>query len=445
MSLPQTAPSQAALSAEFLQLDAEQQIALLTDASPLDEKGRYLPWDDVRYRQPPERLSARLHWFGMAMARRASARSLPLLGRGDQPFWYCNAQPLLAAVNRLDEAQRANILANETLMTNAARRRWLQRGLMDESIQSSRLEGANTNRLLAREMLTDGRPPRDKSERMIANNFAAMQTVEEWATDGEPVDLEHILRLHQIVTAGTMRDENDAGRLQQPGEPRVYVVSASQEIVHRPPPADELPERMQRITDFANLDPDAEFIHPLIRAVLLHFMIGYDHPFVDGNGRTARALFYWSLLRTGWWLAPYLPISNFLLQAPAQYSRAYQYVTSDDNDVTHFLLNQLEIMERAVEQLVRDLQEEAAATRDLLERLGETGFSERQLAIIDAALDQPNRIFTIAQQQNEHRVSYWAARADLQDLTERGYLLRQRSGKKFVFRPAPDLEDRLGG
>lgn len=445
MALPQTAPSQTALTADFIALGASQRVALLNDLSPLDDKQRYLPWDRVRYQEPPDGLNARLHWFSMAMARRASAHTLPLQGRGSQPFWYCNAQPLLAALNRLDRAQRTHILADETLMTNAARRRWLQRGLMDESIQSSRLEGANTSRLLAREMLHDGRPPRDKSERMIANNFAAMQTVEEWATNGEPVDLDHILQLHRIVTAGTMRNELDAGRLQRPGEARVYVVSARQEIVHQPPPADELPERMERIIEFAEFDEADEFVHPLVRAILLHFMIGYDQPFVDGNGRTARALFYWSLLRSGWWLAPYLPISHFLLQAPAQYSRAYQFVTSDDNDVTHFLLHQLDIMERAVDQLGRDLQEEAAATRALLERLGETGFSERQLTIIDAALEQPNRIFTIAQQQNEHRVSYWAARADLQDLTERGFLQRQRSGKKFVFRPAPDLLARLDG
>ena len=202
---------------------------------------------------------------------------------------------------------------------------------------------------------------------------------------------------------------------------------------------------MKRICNFADPDLEGEFIHPLVRAILLHFMIGYDHPFVDGNGRTARALFYWSLLRAGWWLAPYLPISHFLLHAPAQYSRAYQYVTADDNDVTHFILHQLDVMEKAVAQLERDLHENAAANRDLVERLGETGFSERQLSILNGALEQPNRIFTIAQQQNEHRVSYWAARADLQDLAERGYLHRERSGKKFLFRPAPDLQDRLGG
>ncbi len=444
MSLPRPAPSQVTLAAEFAELDAEQLFALIDNADPLDDQGRYLPWDEVRYRKPRAGLSVRLHWFGMAVARRASARELPLLGRGNQPFWYCNVQPLLASLDRLEQAQRTHVLSDETLMTNAARRRWLQRGLMDESIQSSRLEGANTSRQLAREMLREGRTPRDRDERMIANNFAAMQTIERWAATGEPVDLDHILRLHRIVTAGTMRDERESGRLQQPDEPRVYVVSASQQVVHEPPPADELPERMQRTCDFADGGTGTEFVHPLIRAILLHFMIGYDHPFVDGNGRTARALFYWSLLRSGWWLAPYLPISHFLLRAPAQYSRAYQYVTADANDVTHFLLHQLDIMEQAVAQLDHDLQAQAAATRNLLERLGERGFSERQLALLDHALLQPNRIFTIAQQQNEHRVSYWAARADLQDLTERGYLLRERSGKKFVFYPSPDLRDRLG-
>ncbi len=444
MALPTSAPTRTALALEFADLSPDQQLAVLDGARQLDGNGRYLPFDELRHRTPPSGLSVSMHWFGTLTARRGSARALPLLGPGDQQFWYCPAQPLLALLDQLDQTQRGHVLADESLMTTAARRRWLQRGLMSESIQSSRLEGANTSRQLAQAMLTDGRAPRDNSERMIVNNFAAMQTVTEWADNDEPVDLQHILQLHKIVTDGTLPDERDAGRLQRPGEDRVSVVSSSGEILHRPPPADELPDRMQRICEFANSSRAEDFIHPLVRAILLHFMIGYDHPFVDGNGRTARALFYWSLLRSDWWLAPYLPISQFLFRAQRQYDRAYQCVTADNNDATHFILHQLDIMSKAVAQLDTDLQEQAAATRDLVERLTDRGFSERQLAVLECALDQPNRIFTIAQQQNEHRVSYWAARADLQDLAERGYLLRERSGKKFVFRPATDLEKRLG-
>lgn len=173
-------------------------------------------------------------------------------------------------------------------------------------------------------------------------------------------------------------------------------------------------------------------------------MIGYDHPFVDGNGRTARALFYWSLMRSGFWLAPYLSISEFLLQAPARYSRAYQYVSADSNDATYFLLHQLDVMLHAVERLERDLREQAAESRRVDDRLsGLADLNERQTVIISEALEEPNRIFTIARQRRLHGVSYWAARSDLQDLADRGLLTRRRSGKKFVFRPAPDLGERL--
>ena len=41
---------------------------------------------------------------------------------------------------------------------------------------------------------------------------------------------------------------------------------------------------------FANAQ-SSPFVHPVVKAMALHFAIGFIHPFVDGNGRTARALF----------------------------------------------------------------------------------------------------------------------------------------------------------
>ena len=444
MKPPQSPPPLHALIPELDALDAVYRRDLHLNPSPVDARGRYLAWDEVRRRPPPDGHTARTWWLCMFTARRAAARTLPLLGKDRLPFWYSESQPVTEAVRRLDQAQGEHVLADETLITRGARRRRLNLSLMDESIQSSQLEGANTSRQIAREMLRDGRPPTDYGERMIANNFAAMQTVADWAEDGELIDREHILELHRIVTRGTLAREADAGRLQQPGEARVFVVSSGGDVVHRPPPADELPERIRRLCDFASDATDATHpIHPLVRAILLHFMIGYDHPFVDGNGRTARALFYWSLMRSGFWLAPYLSISEFLLQAPARYSRAYQYVSADSNDATYFLLHQLDVMLRAVERLEHDLHEQAAESRRVNDRLsGLADLNERQTVIISEALEEPNRIFTIAQQRHLHGVSYWAARSDLQDLADRGLLTRRRSGKKFVFRPAPDLAER---
>lgn len=443
MRLPQTAPPLQSLMQDASALDPAAQPALFTNPSPLDDAGRYLPWDEVRHRKPPDDLTHRTWWLRLSTARRSAAVQLPLLGKAGVPFWFSNAPPLLTGLSRLDRELDAHPLAEDGVLSRDDRQRHLVHLTIDESIRSSQLEGANTSRIIAREMLRDGRPPLDHSERMIANNFAAMQQVEQWAIERRPVDLDAILALHRIVTDGTL-PQRDVGRLQTPDDARVYVVSSGGDVVHQPPPAAELPARIERLCAFANAEPDDPLVHPVVRAVLLHFMIGYDHPFADGNGRTARCLFYWSLLRSGFWLAPYLPISQFLLEAPAQYSRAYQYVTADGNDATHFLLHQLDILLRAADQLHDYLRFEQ--TRSLALERGAPAvldLNDRQAAVIREALAAPDQRFTIARQRREHRISYATARDDLLDLEARALLTKTRTGKKFVFRPAPDLPDRL--
>ena len=444
MRLPLSPPPLASLMQDFEALDLQAQIDLFASARPLDDQGRYLHWDEVRHRTPPTGHTHRTWWLRLSMARRGAARDLPLLGKGGVPFWYSNVDPLLAALLRLDQEIAGHILLDDAITSRSDRDRYLVSSLIEESIRSSQMEGANTTRMIAREMLRTGRPPRDRDERMIANNFAAMQTVESWAHAGHPFEQERILALHRIVTSGTLSDEADAGRIQAPDEDRVAVVSADQTIVHTPPPAAELPERMQRLCAFANGKLDDGFIHPAVRAILLHFMIGYDHPFVDGNGRTARALFYWSLLRSGYWLASYLSISNLLHAAPSKYSRAYEHVAADVNDVTYFLLHQLNVLLRATDQLTAYIGRQMDEARNITQLLrGHDDLNERQTALIGEALRDPGQPFTFERQRRQHRVSYGAARLDLLDLEQRGFLTRTKAGKKFVFRPAPDLPDRL--
>ena len=446
MRLPEPSPPLTALMREFQSLDPERQVRLVDESETLDSKGRYLHWDQVRRRSPPDGLSHRAWWLGFVLARRTGRQRLPLFGKGGLPFWFCHVAPVLAPLQRLDREMAGHILLDERVVDRSDRDRYLVSSLMEESIRSSQLEGANTTRLVAREMLRSGRRPRDQGERMIFNNFAAMTTVERWAQEDYPVTPGRLLALHEIVTRDTLSEPADSGRIQQPGEARVAVVSGDGSVVHTPPPAEELPERIERLCAFAAGDLDEGYLHPVVRAILLHFMIGYDHPFVDGNGRTARALFYWSLLRSDYWLASYLSISSLLRAAPSRYSRAYEYVHADANDATYFLIHQLSVIERAADQLQEYIARQtrrAAAVAQALKQI--RGLNKRQEVVLERALRQQDAEFTVAGHQIEYRVSYGSARSDLGDLVERGLLVRSRVGKKFVFRPAPDLPDRLGG
>ena len=418
--------------------------AALEQSQPVDSQGRYLHWDDLRHRPPPDGLSLEQWWLGMSFARRALARDVPLIDRGGRPFRFSNVDRVQELVHRIDQETSGHILIDEAVTSPQARDRYLVSSLIEDAITSSQLEGASTTRRVAKQMLESGRTPRDRDERMILNNYRALQQVDRWVLERADFTAERILDLHRIVTEETLDDPLDAGRLQTPDEERVAVLWSDQRVLHAPPAAATLPDRLEALCAFANDGPPDGFIHPVVQAILVHFALGYDHPFVDGNGRTARALFYWSMLRSGYWLSQFLVISSILRLEPAAYSRAYMLVDTDDNDLTYFVLYQLDVLMRAIERLKDYLSRKMQEARDV-ERLlqGAHGLNQRQIAMIGDALREPTIAFTIAREQRRHRVSYPTARGDLLNLEERGLFTKQRIHRTFVFRPAPDLAERL--
>ncbi len=258
---------------------------------------------------------------------------------------------------------------------------------------------------------------------------------------------ELVCELHRIVTDGTLDDPSAAGGLQSDPDSRqrVAVTGDDDQILHVPPPARELPDRLARLCTFANDTSDAAWVQPVLRSLAIHFMVGYDHYFEDGNGRTARALFYWSMLKRGYWLTEFLTISRILNKAPAQYARSYLYTEQDGGDLTYFFLYHLNVIRRAIDDLdaylarkVRELRE----TRLLLAATpGE--YNHRKLALLELAIREHGSAFTARSHARSHGVSEETARQDLADLESRGLLIRTKAGKQFVWRPAPDLAVRI--
>jgi Fic family protein len=324
------------------------------------------------------------------------------------------------------------------------RRQYLVNSLMEEAIRSSQLEGATTTRHVAKELLRTGREPKDRSERMILNNYRAMQ----YMRDEMPAKLTPatVLELQGILTDGTLDNPDAAGRMQAPHEERIAVVDRIDgTVIHTPPPAAQLPERLQALCDFANEgDSPDRFIHPVLRAILLHFWLAYDHPFEDGNGRTARALFYWYMRTHGYWLVEYLSISRILRHAPGKYMRAFVLTETDERDATYFIVYQLEVLQRAVEQLHDHLRQKINDVRDLEAVLkGSDRFNHRQLALMANALRVPDATYAFQGHAASHGVTHETARADLLPLVEMGFLVQRRQGRRYTFAPAADLAKRL--
>jgi Fic family protein len=315
---------------------------------------------------------------------------------------------------------------------------------MEEAIRSSQLEGATTSRQVAKDLLRSGREPTDRSERMILNNYHALQFMREMGTSIAP---DMILELHRILTDGTLDDPSAAGRLQTASDERIAVLDRQDgRVIHAPPPAEQFPDRLQALCDFANEPAESErFVHPVVRAILLHFWLGYDHPFEDGNGRTARALFYWYMRTRGYWLVEYLSISRILADAPAKYGKAFLLSETDERDTTHFLIYQLNVIKRAVTELHSYLDRKVKEVRDVeqLVTAGSTGFNHRQLALLGHAIRTPGQRYTFQSHAASHGVTHETARTDILPLVEKGLMTRARVGRKHIVAAKPELVDLL--
>jgi len=443
MKLPHRPPDTSALFNHLEPGDIQEILHL--QPGPL-VKDAYLHWDELRHRVPPDPLDHEKWWLGIKWARQAISKPLPLLDKGGLPFRFGSPEPILIDLHHIDQDAAGEIRSISEAATPAARDRYLLKSVIEEAITSSQLEGASTTRKVAAEMLRSGRRPKDRSEQMIFNNFMAMQAIQGFKD--EPLTPDRILEVHRLVSEHTLDDPHDVGRLRRTNDIQV-VNTDTGTILHQPPDYRELPERLKRLCAFANAgEDDRPFVHPVLRAILLHFMIGYDHPFADGNGRTARGIFYWSMLRSGYWLTEFISISHILRKAPAQYGRAYLLTETDGGDTTYFLIHQLATIRKAIQglhdYLARKAREQRGAERMLAESPSLRGaLNHRQKALLTHALKHPGTAYRIEEHQRTHAVVYQTARTDLLRLAGLGLLEKVKEGRAFVFLAPEDLAVRM--
>ncbi len=409
-------------------------------SGPLVE-GKYLHWDKLRRYQPPADLSHEEWWFMIKTLRRKLFEHSPLLDKNKEPFKYLIIDPVPEILHKIDQGAGGFITMPEQIINPDTKDQYYVSSLIQEAITSSQLEGAVTTRQIAKEMIQTGRSPRDRSEQMILNNFKTMQHIGK--LKNIPLSKELVFEIHRLITDKTFKDSSQRGRFRNSDE-RVVVSDMYNEVFHEPPPADQLEERMAAMCDFANGKTPAGFIHPVIRAIILHFWLAYDHPFVDGNGRVARALFYWSMLRSGFWLFEFISISQIIHSHPAKYGRAFLYTETDDNDLTYFIIYHLEVIQRAVQQLHEYIERKTKQIQTLEDKLhGIISLNHRQRMLISHALRHPHQRYTIKSHLTSHNVVYQTARTDLLDLESRGLLKGKKIGKTWYFTPVKNLEEKL--
>ena len=316
---------------------------------------------------------------------------------------------------------------SESLIPRDSRKIYLMNSVIDEAISSSQMEGASTTRKVAKEMLRNKITPKDKSQWMIYNNYQTIQFLSE--NLDQPMTPEFLLQIHSLMTYNTMDNPEDAGRFRQ-NDNVVVANSVTNEIVHTPPSFTEIPAAIAWFCQFTNSNEVTVFIHPIIKGAILHFFISFLHPFVDGNGRTARAIFYWYLLKEGYWLTEYLSISRIIYESKASYEKSFLQSEADGYDIGYFITYHLNALEKAFDELKAYIERKTAQKKDEVQLLKIGGITRRQASILHLFIKDADLIVTAKDISGRMLVTQPTAKKDLSELVQSGLLTEIKLNKQ---------------
>jgi len=388
----------------------------------------YIHWDIFRYKATPKNISPEHIWAILKLLRESQYK---LFSFGPWKFHYATLDEFQKKLHVLDVGTAGKIISSIDSI-GSGRERYIISSLMEEAIASSQLEGAATTRRVAKDMLRLKKKPRNYSEQMIVNGYQTLQKILTIKEKTMTPDI--ILDLHKSVTNNTLKDKKYEGTYRDNNEIVVGDPLELEKVYYTPPDYKQILALIKEFCDFANND-EQEFIHPIIKGIMLHFLIAYIHPFEDGNGRTARAIFYWYVLNRGYWLFEFMAISRMLLRSKVKYGLSYLYTETDANDLTYFIMYHLTAIEEACEDMnvyiKRKNKEQSEALR-LIKSL--KNINLRQAEILKDFLKNPEKMFVVNEILTTYGVVYQTARNDLLHLTQLGYLEKTKIQKKFVFK-----------
>ena len=421
---------------ELLNSDLFKRIRTSSEAKEIIKKAQkeYVYWEKFKYYPFPKNIKAEDAWAYLKLTVRGEGEKTPVRDTKGRSFYYNLTKSLYQKLNFIDTHGAGLIKSLADKPSEAQALKYIISSLTEEAIASSQIEGANTTHKVAKEMILSERRPRNKDEQMILNNYRAMQKIEEWK------DLEltetMLLDLQKILTDQTL-DAGDTGRFRNDKDEIVVHDALTGEVVHTPPTEKDMRVELKRLIAYANkAEDDDEFIHPVIKATILHFWLAYIHPFVDGNGRSSRVIFYWYLLRRNYWLIQYVSVSRAIKQSRKGYDDAYLHSEFDDNDLTYFLLYIAEAFKKAILQFMGHFEKKVEEAKELKKAASALQkFNVRQIELLQYFADHAEEYIDVITHQNKNVISRATANNDLRQLVQEGCLTETKRSKRKIYMP----------
>jgi len=379
---------------------------------------RYVPVDDIRHRLESLGLN-RSEWPSIKekIIFFRKMGSIPFFNTAmKKNFWLFISDSINEKIHYIEA--KGNRLFDKIETHQNFKQEFLSNAAIEEAITSAIYEGANSTRSKAKALIASGDKPKDKDEWMLINNYFAMKWIKE--NSELPMSKEVILKIHEQVTKNTLEgdDINFSGKFRND----VVYVGKHQGINW-----ELIDESINEIIELTTNNP--RYLHPLIKGIILHYFIGYIHPFFDGNGRTARTLFYFKAIKNDLKFVELLSVSASLKERRERYERSFDLVKENQLDITYFidfcldsLIDAIDKVEKKVCYLVNisKIQEKDKLTNNQISLLQRMALHKYKSISIELYAEEINKSREIA-------------RRELKKLFNLKLLTEKKVGKKFIY------------
>lgn len=392
----------------------------------------YLAWNRFKYLKLSDNFSQEELWTVVKFMRKIQSRKSVIKNENGEYFTWLNLPGVEQFFHEVDLNTGGRLFTSVKDIDEKNKFKFISRGIVEEAIASSQLEGAHTTRQLAKQFLREGRKPKTEAEHMVLNNYKSMLAIEQQYKNHE-IGLNTIFELHSMIVKNTV--PSDEQRRFRNDSDNIVVSDGEEKFIYFEPPKSEfVKQEIERLIAFANDKMGEQFLHPIIKAIKLHFWVGYLHPFTNGNGRLARLLFYWYLLRRGYWAFAYLPISKIIRRSPAQYGNAYIYSEQDDLDLTYFIDYNIRKIKLAIKDFNIYLQEKSSENKQM-RKIAKTKYqlNDRQIQLVQYYCNNQDEYTSIKMHMNIYQISRITAFRDLKELENLGFIVAKQVKRNVYY------------
>lgn len=394
----------------------------IKDFMGLVSEKKYYYWDKVKYIEPaPKNYSREELWFNVKTLRNFNFQKTPVKNITGKNFVFIKLLKFDSLFSIIDRCFKGFVVEGEN------RARLIYENISEEAIASAQIEGASSTREEAQHFLKKEEKPKNESEQMILNNYNAIEKIRnDYLNKSMSFDL--LMEMHSNI-AFNMKEEY---RLRT-AKDKINVVGRNGDIIyHVAPKIDFVKKELENFINFAN---EKSEIHPILKALILHFWIGYLHPFTDGNGRLARSVFYWSVLKDGYDIFTYLPFSALIKKTPDKYIMSYVYSEQDDCDLTYFLEYNIEQISKSFKLLKEYLKKDENNNKKIELVQKEVNLNKRQLRLLFSFISNLQDRICTKVYMNINQITRKTATTDLKKLVAKKYLIEKKQGVNNFYYP----------